>query len=72
MAAPDKPNRIAAQRGLMALGSEIIGFAVIGVLIDWAMGTLHTIPIATLIMAPLGSVVALWHLIRFVRHSGKP
>jgi F0F1-type ATP synthase assembly protein I len=72
MAAPEKPNRLSAQKGLTVLGSEMVGFAALGVLIDYALGTLHTIPWATLILTPLGSVVALWHLIRTVRQSPKP
>ena len=71
MAAPDTPERASAQRGLMALGSEIVGFTLVGVLIDYALGNFHTTPWATLILAPLGSVVALWHLIRFVRLAPK-
>ncbi len=67
MAAPENPRKLSAPLGLMVIGSEIAGFAIVGVLIDYALGTLHSIPWATLILAPLGSVVALWHLIRIVR-----
>lgn len=60
-------NPTGTRRGLLALGSEILGFGLLGILIDWALGTIHTVPWATLILAPLGLVVALWHLIRSVR-----
>jgi hypothetical protein len=72
MTAPRQPKRNAAASGLMVLGSEIAGFAIVGVLIDYALGNFDRIPWATLIMAPLGSGVALWHLIRTVRQSPKP
>lgn len=49
------------------LGSEIVGFAVVGVLIDYALGTLSTVPWATLVLCPVGLVVALLHLMRIVK-----
>jgi F0F1-type ATP synthase assembly protein I len=51
----------------MVIGSELVGFAVVGVLMDSALGTLKTIPWATLVLTPLGLVVAMLHLIRMLR-----
>lgn len=38
----------------------------VGVAIDFALGTIHSIPWATLILAPLGVIAAFWHLMKFV------
>jgi F0F1-type ATP synthase assembly protein I len=61
-----RPKR-SFQTGAMVIGSELVGFAVVGVLIDYALGTLHTIPWATLILAPLGLVIAMVHLVKLVK-----
>lgn len=67
MAENPAPRQPSAPLGLAVAGSEIVGFAVVGLLIDYATGALFSFPWATLILAPLGLAVALWHLIRFVR-----
>ena len=53
--------------GLALIGSEIAGFAVVGVLIDYATGMLDSIPWATLVLTPLGLVAAMIHLNRLVK-----
>lgn len=65
---PAKNLRLASAT---VIGSEVVGFAVVGVLIDYSLGTLNTIPWATLILSPLGLVVALFHLVRLVRPEAK-
>ncbi|QEL17047.1 hypothetical protein [Limnoglobus roseus] len=54
-----------------ALGSEVVGFALVGVLIDYTLGTLQSIPWATLILSPLGLVVAMIHLLKLVKPEAK-
>jgi hypothetical protein len=58
---------MAAPMGLLVIGSEIAGFAVAGIALDWFMGTLKLFPWATVILSPLGLVVAFWHLKQIVR-----
>lgn len=60
------PRPLSPQMGLLVFGSEISGFALVGVAIDFALGTIHSIPWATLILAPLGVIAAFWHLMKFV------
>ncbi len=52
---------------LTVIGSELFGFALVGVVIDLALGTIHSFPWATVILGILGLVVGFWHLIRLVR-----
>lgn len=49
------------------VGSEIVGFAVVGVLIDWWFDFFSSIPWGTLILTPLGVTIAFWHLIRMTK-----
>ncbi len=65
---PPKQLRLASAS---VIGSEIVGFALVGVLIDYAMGTLNGIPWATLILSPLGLAVAMFHLVRLVKPEPK-
>lgn len=58
-----KPKLYAAT---LIVGSEMFGFALVGVMIDFALGTIHTVPWATLILAPLGLVAGFMHLIRLI------
>lgn len=53
--------------GLALIGTEIAGFALVGVAIDYWTGWLRTIPWATLVLSPLGLVAALMHLIQLTR-----
>ncbi|CAN5317947.1 hypothetical protein BH11PLA2_BH11PLA2_00320 [soil metagenome] len=64
---PGPPRPLFNPSGLIGLGTEIAGFAIVGLLIDYATGMLTVFPIATLILSPLGLVVAWWHLSRIVR-----
>ena len=68
---PD-PRVHSAPMGMLVGGSEIAGFAVVGLAIDYALGTLNTFPWATMILAPLGLVVAMWHLSHMLRPPAKP
>jgi F0F1-type ATP synthase assembly protein I len=52
---------------LFVVGSEMFGFALVGVMIDFALGTIRTVPWATLIFAPLGLIAGFVHLIRLTR-----
>lgn len=65
-----KPKSL--KTGAMVVGSEMTGFALVGVLIDYLIGTLNTIPWATLILAPLGLVVGMVHLVRLVKSEQNP
>lgn len=56
---------------LAVVGSEMVGFAVVGLGVDFALGTIRTIPWATLILAPLGLFVALFHIVQIVKRGQK-
>lgn len=66
---PQPNRRVGWPVGLAMVGSEIVGFAVVGILIDYATGALGNVPWATLILAPLGLVAALYHLTKL---AGRP
>jgi hypothetical protein len=66
------PRTPSVPLGLSVAGSEIVGFASVGLLIDYATGALFQFPWCTVVFAPLGVVVALWHLTRLVRPAAKP
>ena len=52
---------------LAVVGSEMFGFAAVGLVIDFALGTIYTVPWATLILAPLGLIAGFAHLIQMVK-----
>jgi F0F1-type ATP synthase assembly protein I len=68
--AETKPKSM--KTGAVVVGSEMVGFALVGVLIDYLIGTLNTVPWATLILAPLGLLVGMVHLVRFAKSEQKP
>ena len=70
--ADNSPDRRKLLGGLAVVGSEMTGFAIVGLVIDFALGTIHAIPWATLILAPLGLIVALFHLIQLVKRGRQP
>jgi F0F1-type ATP synthase assembly protein I len=56
--------------GFAVVGSEMVGFTLAGVAIDWLAGT---IPWATVILTVLGLLAALMHLARMVKkNTGAP
>jgi F0F1-type ATP synthase assembly protein I len=58
---PDGPR---TSIGLMVMGSEMAGFAVLGLLLDFGLGTM---PGFTIGLTLLGFVVVFVHLVRFSR-----
>jgi hypothetical protein len=54
---PDLPQ-------LAMIGSEMFGFALVGLVIDFARGGLEGVPWATLILGPLGVLAGFVHLFR--------
>lgn len=58
---PDGPRM---SIGLMVMGSEMAGFAVIGLLIDYALGTT---PGFTIGLTLLGFVFVFYHLVRLAK-----
>lgn len=70
MAGPDQPPKNPRSLiGLMVIGSEMAGFTVVGVLIDWAAGTM---PAFTIGLTLLGVAVAFLHLIQLAKQLAKP
>ncbi len=67
------PNKLGRPLVAMAaVGSEMVGFSLVGIMIDYATGMLNTIPWATLILAPLGVMIGLIHLITLAGKPRKP
>jgi F0F1-type ATP synthase assembly protein I len=64
---PPKGPRLSV--GLMAVGSEMAGFTVIGVLIDYALGTL---PGFTIGLTLFGCAVVFYHLTRLAKTLSNP
>ena len=64
---PNAKPRALRMAGAVTLGSEIVGFALVGVLVDYLLGTLYTVPWTTLILSPLGLVIAMIHLLKLVK-----
>ena len=63
---PPKPGSVRAPQ-LAVVGSEMFGFAAVGLVSDFAIGTIYTVPWATLILAPLGLIAGFAHLIQMVK-----
>jgi hypothetical protein len=52
---------------LAVIGSEMFGFAMVGLLIDFARDGFDGVPWATLILGPLGILAAFVHLFRLMK-----
>jgi hypothetical protein len=70
MIKPEQHRRLSSPLGMLAIGSEIAGFAIVGVLLDYLLGWLSVFPWMTLTLSPLGLLVAGWHLRQLVRPRG--
>lgn len=64
MVADRPPNGPRLSVGLMVLGSEMAGFAVVGLVLDFALGTM---PGFTIGLTLLGFVVVFMHLMRYTK-----
>lgn len=64
---PDDSPKRSSNTMILVVGSEMFGFAMVGVLIDFALGTVQNVPWATLILAPLGLVIGFYHLVRLAK-----
>ena len=64
------PNGPRLPAGFMAIGSEMIGFTALGVVLD--IYVFKTLPWLTMVFTLLGFVVAFVHLIGLARTLGKP
>ena len=67
---PDRPGK--QTRPVIALagiGTEMVGFTLAGVLIDWLVGSL---PVFTAALTVTGLVVAMWHLMKWSKARGAP
>ena len=64
-----EPNRKSpvSPVGLMVVGSEIVGFTITGLLLDYAIGTM---PWCTVALTLLGLAASFMHLVRLVRPPG--
>ncbi len=57
---PEPPRKQTRPVVAMAgIGSEMVGFTLAGVFIDWLAGTL---PVFTVLLTVTGLAVAMWHL----------
>lgn len=54
--------------GFMVAGSEMASFTILGVLLDFGLGTM---PGFTIGLTLLGLVVSLWHLVKMSQAMGK-
>lgn len=52
---------------LAVIGSEMFGFAMVGLAIDFARDGFDGVPWATLILGPLGVLAAFVHLFRLMK-----
>ncbi len=52
---------------LAVIGSEMFGFAMVGLAIDFARNGFDGVPWATLILGPLGILAAFVHLFRLMK-----
>jgi F0F1-type ATP synthase assembly protein I len=64
---PDRPH--GNPYGLMVVGSEIVSFVLVGLLLDYLFKTL---PWFTVVLTILGFAAAFTHLVRMARDLGKP
>jgi hypothetical protein len=70
MDTPKQPRPLPPPLGMLVIGSEIAGFAVVGIVLDYLLGNFDGLPWMTLILSPLGLLVAGWHLRQLVRPRG--
>lgn len=69
MAADRPPGGRRLPVGLMAVGSEMAGFTIVGVILDFALDTL---PWFTIGLTIFGFVIAFYHLIRMAKAMSRP
>ena len=57
--------------GYAVVGSEMVSFTLLGLVIDYFAGTM---PWATVVLTPLGLIVAMFHLVRMTKANtaGRP
>ena len=69
--ASDRPpgRRRAGPFGLMVVGSEMASFTIVGLILDFALGTM---PWLTIGLTLLGFVAAFMHLVRMAKAMGRP
>jgi F0F1-type ATP synthase assembly protein I len=68
---PEQPAKPALHwASLIGLGGELVGFAGLGVLIDYLCGTFPQPAYATVACTLLGLVAVLWQLVRFSARAG--
>lgn len=67
MSAPPPNRRTIDLPQLAAFGSEMVGFAMVGLLIDFARDGFDGVPWATLILGPFGVLAAFVHLYRLMK-----
>jgi F0F1-type ATP synthase assembly protein I len=67
-----EPKQRVNLAGASAVGSEFVGFPLVGILIDYALGNFQAIPWATLILTPLGLVVGTFHIYQMMTPRPKP
>jgi len=69
MASDRPPSRSRMPIGLMVIGSEMVSFTLVGLLLDYA---LKTMPGFTIGLTLLGFVAAFTQLVRMARKMGQP
>lgn len=69
MADSPPPPRPKMTTGLMVMGSELSGFTILGLVIDFASGTM---PWFTVALTLLGFVFVFFHLLKFAKSLNRP
>lgn len=69
MAADPSPSGPRLPTGLMVMGSEMAGFTILGLVIDFAAGTM---PWFTVGLTILGLVTVFMHLMRYAKSMNPP
>ena len=64
---PRKPSRPVVM--LAGIGTEMVGFTLLGVLADWLAGSL---PVFTVLLTIFGLALAMWHLMTWAKKRGSP
>ena len=49
---------------LAGIGSEMVGFTLLGVFVDWLFGAL---PVFTVLLTVVGLALAMWHLMTWAK-----
>ena len=68
------PDAVPGKKGnaavaMAGIGSEMVGFTLCGILLDWLIGSL---PVFTVILTLGGMTLAMWHLAKWAKARSRP